>query len=507
LFGTRRPQIGSGERAFSGLVLGDGFLVGTPRWATRSSVAIDRARRSASDKQLVFLRIPESAGHLLTFVTTGRVNESVLAPYLEVAARATTHIGSGRSRGLARVELELAWQEPDVPAPPASRGAIESDLRVRVTLTSPALVGVATIDANYRETRRELPGSTVRGAIGFALRELLENADGDPAAQDLLDAERGARFGFLYPADAERRGVDPGDGPVPITSAACKRKQRAHGIVDTLLDRLVLLHASSAAGAERASPQAIPQCRECGAPLRGAQGSRRATAPPKTRLIVRASMDRTRQSARDGQLFTQVLLAPGSVFEGTIRNIPLQSRQRLSEALGSGIVSFGRGRSSGWGQAKIDIEAAPRRSPLAERAAAFDRALRARLDRAGLASGRIGRLVPVTLLSPLWPSGAGEPGGDGKHDLCDAMGSATCLLAARRFAREGSWDQRSGMMTSFRATAAGGVFVIELQQATWRDIVGRLETLERDGIGQRRDQGHGQVLCFDPHFVINQQNG
>jgi hypothetical protein len=87
------------------------------------------------------------------------------------------------------------------------------------------------------------------------------------------------------------------------------------------------------------------------------------------------------------------------------------------------------------------------------------------------------------------------------------MGSATCLLAARRFAREGSWDQRSGMMTSFRATAAGGVFVIELQQATWRDIVGRLETLERDGIGQRRDQGHGQVLCFDPHFVINQQNG
>ncbi|HEX7843719.1 MAG TPA: hypothetical protein VF469_39870, partial [Kofleriaceae bacterium] len=362
------------------------------------------------------------------------------------------------------------------------------------------------IDANYRETRHEIPGSTVRGAVGFALRELVDDADGDRPTQDLLDAERGARFGFLYPADAKPQGSDTALGPLPSTAAACKREPRAHGVVDTLLDRLVLLHATSAEEAERAARQAASRCKQCDAPLHTVHGSRRAAGPPATRTVVRLSMDRTRQSARDGQLFSQVLLAPGVTLEGTIRGIPAHSRQRLARALSSGIVSFGRGRSAGWGQARIDLEPVPAIAPLAERAAAFDRALRARLDRAGLPSGRVSRLVPVTLLSPLWPSGDAD-GEDGARELGEAMGAAACFLAARRFAREGAWDQRTGAMTTFQATAAGGVFVLELHQATWRDVVARLESLERQGAGRRRDQGHGQVLCFDPHFLTDSQNG
>jgi len=209
------------------------------------------------------------------------------------------------------------------------------------------------------------------------------------------------------------------------------------------------------------------------------------------------------ESARDGQLFSQVLLMPGATFAGTIRSIPAQGRQRLVQALGSGILSFGRGRSMGWGQVEVTVAPAPPRSPLAERAAAFDHALRARLDRAGLRSNRIGRLVPVTLMSPLWPT---EPAGldeDGRSELCGMLAPATCWLAARRFVREGAWDQRTGKMTAFHATAAGGVFVLELGQATWRDLLERLELLEHDGIGQRRDQGYGQVLCFDPHFIVS----
>src|SRR5262249_5488791 len=161
-----------------------------------------------------------------------------------------------------------------------------------------------------------------------------------------------------------------------------------------------------------------------------------------------------------------------AMFEGAVRNIPVHSRQRLVQALGSGLVSFGRGRSAGWGQARIDIEAPRTMRPLAERAAAFDRALGARLEGAGLAVERPGRLVPGTLMSPLWPSGSGrDPDDDGERDLCDALGAAVRLLAARRFTREGAWDQRRGAMTAFQATAAGGVFVLELREATWRDVV------------------------------------
>src|SRR5262249_1039319 len=158
--------------------------------------------------------------------------------------------------GFARVELQLTWCAPrPAVSEPAPALAADGDMLLRVTLTSPALVGAAIIDASYRETRREIPGSAVRGAVGFALRELTDDADGGQATQDLLEAARGAHFGFLYPADPEAT-QDTASGPLPITAAVCKREQRAHGVVDTLLDRLVLLHAASAGEAERATRQA-----------------------------------------------------------------------------------------------------------------------------------------------------------------------------------------------------------------------------------------------------------
>jgi CRISPR-associated protein Csx10 len=539
VFGGGRSKIEKDERAFSALVLGDAMLVGAHQWLARPSVAVSRSSRSAADKQLVLRRIPDGSDGKLTFTACGRLNDAVLETYLEAAVRATTHVGASRSRGLAHVEIAIAWQDASPARAPSSSLERDSswlgeasapagtaslplgrseELRLRVTLTSPALVGASVIDGNYRETRHEIPGSTVRGAIGFALRELVDDADHDTAAQDLLDPERGARFGFLYPADlAPGADADRISGPLPITAAWCKTRQREHGVVDTLIDRLALLHAASAAEAERAAPRSGgTTCRHagCDQPLRGAHGSRRASRKVDTRTIVRVAMDRARQSARDGQLFSQVLLAPGITFEGTVRGIPPQSRARLAQALDSGIVSFGRGRSAGWGRARIEVEPARALPSIAKRAEAFDRALRGRLAAAGLTSERVGRLVPVTLISPLWPSGgARDPGDcddradDGGDDLCAATGAARCFLAARRFARDGTWDQRTGEMVTFQATAAGGVFVLELEQSTWRDVVRQLDAVERNGVGQRRDQGYGQVVCFDPHFLISSQNG
>ena len=510
VFGTRRLGLGDSERASSALVLGDAMPTGDVPWTTRPSVAVDRSSRSAADQHLRFQRVPQAGSAPLEFVADGRVIEASLMKYVDAAVQATTHVGSGRSRGLAHVEMAL---EPRTRAA-AVLSMPASDILVRVTLTSPALVGVSTVDANYRETRHEIPGATLRGAVGFALRELLPDADRDAPTQALVDEVHGAQFGFLYPVAPQL--TDEGiRGPLPITAAACKRAKHAHGVVDTLLDRLALWHAATAEQAERAARDAITQCAQCAAtpdkpavPLRTIQGSRRTNGPPKTRTIVRVAMDRTRQSARDGQLFSQVLLEAGVVLEGTIRNIPAGSRQRLAQALGSGILSFGRGRASGWGRADVEVVAPHRLPSLAERAAAFDRALRARLDQAKLPTHRVGRLVPITLLSPLWPSElAADATADGARDLGRAVGDASCVLPVRRFAREGAWDQRRGKMSTFRATVAGGVFVLELRGATWRDLVPRLEALERDGAGLRRDQGYGQLLCFDPHFLVRQQRG
>lgn len=513
MFGTGRRMLGATERAFSALVIGDALPTSAFQWTARPSVAVTRARRSAADQQLVFRRTVDATGtDPLMFTARGSVHDAELVCYLEAAARATTHVGAGRSRGFARVDILLAWQGETPVAGDCATLPGDQDLRVRVTLTSPVLIGASIVDANHRESRHEIPGATLRGAVGFALRTLVEDADHDTATQDLLHTERGARFGFLYPADRSAGAdTDRIAGPLPTTAAWCKVAPREHGVVDTLLDQLVQLHATSAAEAERAAAHASSVCKECGGPLRTARGSRLAKTSVATRTVVRVAMDRARQSARDGQLYSQVLLAPGTVLEGTIRGIPPHSRQRLSEALGSGILSFGRGRSAGWGQANVAVEPASPQSPIAKRAEAFDRALRARLDAAGLRSARVGRLVPVTLLSPLWPSGgaqgATDTDDDGELDLQATLGASRHFFAARRFAREGAWDQRSGEMTTFRATVAGAVFVLELERATWHDVIDRLESLERDGVGRRRDQGFGQLLCFDPHFLLLVQNG
>ena len=500
LFGTRRGQIGDGERAFSGLVLGDARLDGEAAWATRPSVALSRPSRSAAEHHLRMQRVPDATGEQpLLFVAEGWLRDPALQPYLEAAVRATAHIGSGRSRGLARVELSVQWHR----ATPAPVVVSTSDVRIRIELTSPALIGASFIDANFRETRPDLPGSAVRGGVGFALRELLDDLDGDRAAQELLDAARGAQFGFCYLVDSKATPPHALSGPLPITAAACKRRPSEHGIVDTLLDRLALQHANSSEEAERVLRDTATKCTVCKESLHGAPGTRGCAERPPTQSIVRVAMDRTRQSARDGQLFAQVLLAPGVTLEGTIRNIPASGQAHLANALGSNILSFGRGRSSGWGRARITVQAAPVLPSIKDRAAAFDRALRKRLDRAKLSTEGVGRLVAVTLHSPLWPA-LGDP--DGAQALCEAL-DADCFLAARRFSREGAWDQRRGELQSTLATSAGGVFVFELRKATWSDSINRLDALERDGIGQRREQGFGQLLCFDPHFLIASQNG
>lgn len=494
LFGTRRDGLPAGERVFSGLVLGDARLdSGRVDWYDRPGVAVSRARRSAHEKSLFFHKVP--VGRDLRFKAAGRLRVPELKPLLEAAARATTHVGAGRSRGLSRVEMHIDWREDEAPAPAALRA--DGDVHVQVTLRAPACIGTAVVERNFRDTRGEVPGATVRGAIGFALAELL-GEDDDAGFQALVDGERGAHFGYLHPVDDRADTAAEIMGPLPITAAACKHEGRAHGVIDTLLDRLALALVESAPEAARVSEGALSRCERCESPLRSAAGSRRAHGPPATRTVTRVSMDRARGSARDGDLFTQVLLETGTRLEGTIRNIPDPGREALARALGSGRISLGRGAAMGWGRADIEVSQVRLPAPVRDRGEAFERALAGRLAETGLAGDIAKRLVPVTLLSPLVPPEGGE---DGERLLIDELGAKRCLFKARRFTREGGWDQRRGTMEPLLVPAAGGVFVLELKGGTWRDVATRIEALERHGAGERRHQGYGQALCFDPFFL------
>jgi hypothetical protein len=355
------------------------------------------------------------------------------------------------------------------------------------------------VHPNLRDTRQEIPGSALRGAIGFALAEVLASPDQNEPFQALV-AEDGASFGFLYPVDDEVDGAVRADGlcaPLPITAVACKADGRKHGTADTLLDRLAVALIDDVSQVSIVEAATLSACPFCDQPLRTLSGWRRRTPLVPTRTVTRASLDRAHASARETHLFSQVLLEAGTVFEGVIRNIPASGRTHLARAL-TLPLSLGRGRSSGWGLVKVEALAPATLAPLDERAVDFERALWTRVTGAGLPLDRADRLVPFTLLSPLL-TGTED---DGEALLLKALEAPRCLFKARRFSREGGWDQRSrGMQPAF-ATAAGGVFVIDLGSArSWRDLLPQLKRIEQRGLGERRHQGYGQVLAFDPTFL------
>lgn len=493
LFGGARPTLPAGEQMFSALVLGEALPAdaGRVEWQSRFGVAIDRRRRSAANHMLVRRMVPEPH---LTFQATGRLTttKDTLREDFEAAVRATTHIGSGRSGGFARVEMALRWIEPATAIDPLPPG---DSVEIAFELATPASLGVPIVPpgGNFRDTRRCIPGSALRGAIGFALAEVLPDPNDDADFQALVDPDTGAVFDFFYRVDEFAALGVP--GPWPLTMQACKA-DADHGMADTLLDRIAVQSIASVADVR--ALDASYGCPKCGGQLGGTESSRRASKPAPVQIVTRVAMDRTRSSARDGALFSYAQVKSGVRFAGQIRCIPDRARAHLARALARPL-SVGRARSLGWGALKdLRVAAPPPVTPIEERARAFDEALASHLSAARLGGNRAGRLVPFTLLSPLV---LGSEQDDGRATLEAALGISVHAwpVVARRFDLERGWDQRQGPRDVVRVARAGSVFVAELPEGHgWSEILPVLARIEAEGAGQRTRMGFGRVICFDP---------
>jgi len=520
LFGSARAGMGPDRRRFSSLVLGDATAPADEiRTQRGAGLAVRRAQRTSAAGRRYEYRLVELYGTLLA---RGRLLDAELAPLLEAAARATQHIGGRRSRGFGRVELRLHWLEAETAdAPELPRGDTAG---IRLRLSSPAAIGTATSppvwaraaaesadrtrgdagagaareNEHWRDTRREIPGSALRGAVGTALAEQLEDPASDPAFAALCDDLSGARFGFLYPVRGEGppSGAAALAGPWPITARVCSVGGHDHGLFDTLLERVRAACALTPEEAERAWSARRSACPRCAAGLTRPLGTRRSVPSPRVRLHTRNRLDRAHGSAQPGAIFAQAWLDPDDdvLFEGTIRSIPAQSRALLARALG-GPLSVGRGISLGHGQVEIEVFSPPSLEALEERGSHFDRALREQLDALGFDAGVAGDVVPITLLAPLVTE---REDSDGREELAGALGlQPQWLVCARRFAVEGGFDQRSGRASPVWSVAAGSVYAARMPGG-WRERSGDLERLEREGAGSRRHQGFGQLICFDP---------
>lgn len=492
LFGLQRGTLHSGERFFSALILGAASLGDdeSVRWQHSPHVSISRSSRSAEDERLFNYRVPCLIDQKM--MACGYLLDDGLHKELEASVRATTHIGGGRSRGQARVDLTLHWSEGTEATPPVPPS--DQDAWVRLTLKSPAAIGSQTVDNNVRDSRAEIPGAMLRGAIGFALAKGLVDPDHDRALQSLVAADTGAQFGFLFPTtNDEAQGKSC--APWPITAKACKFEPTKHPVVDTVFERIAVALLQTPAQARQLNQRVHMKCAEpgCNGPLRGAKGNRSTFRRTDVRLITRVALDRDTGSAADGKLFSQVLVESGTRFEGAIRNVPPQSQALLASAAAQPLF-IGRGTSAGWGQATLEFLSPPSGKSLTDRGEYFREQLHEFLHAVGVSTDKIERYVPVTLLSPLWPSNAQSD----EQTIEQALGGKVTrwVCKARRFAIDGGWDQRAGELFTGQVVAAGAVFVAELS-SPWPECLAELQACERHGVGLRRHQGFGQLICFD----------
>lgn len=531
IFGGAGEDLPANGARFSLLVIEDATLVGQGgrgAWQLRSGNAVDRARRSVQGNLLYTRRVaqlPPGArfearvwlDDPLQGVKWPALDGRTLLPadLLAGAARATSHLGSGRSRGLGHVQMQLEpstdeGSRSDTSASPGLSGQV----RLLFHLESQACLGSPVTRNNLTDTRTELPGATVRGLVGFALAKTLADADPDRLAR-ITDPDHGARFDFAWPVDnAAAVGLA---GPLPLTSLTCKQHGRAHGLADDLVPRLRFEHAEHDADFEALG--ASPRCAhsDCGAPLGPARGHRRRTKPAEKRALTRTALDRSRDSVKEHALFTQALLQPGLAFEGSVRGLEPGDVERIVEALRGGLATVGKGRSRGWGRVKVEVRAPTKVTALGDRVRTFVEAVQR-------AAGDVvwrHQLVVLTALSPIVPE-RGRCAADarldvptdempGDHEVKDAMQSALNaevehVLSVRRYAIDGVWVQREATDQDredrrMQVAVAGSVFVLRLPKGhrnTDEAVVKALASLEEAGVGARRTQGFGRVLAFDP---------
>lgn len=522
IFGGAGERVGSGQRAFASLVLGDATLCDRDEAmveSLRHGVAVARAPRAAAEEQL-WAHLGPAPGQPLRFRARGRILRLYDDParsarqlaehahFLQAAVRMTQHIGAGRSRGLGRVELSLRFV--DSPEVHSATPEVGDEVRLRVLLLSPASVGLPMPRDSLRETRLDIPGAALRGAVGFGLAEVLTDPS-ERSFQQLVHDEDGALFDFLYPVDPEREGGPTRIGPWPRTTRSCKRypyrgpDQPGHGLSDVLCDLLAIELAHAQGRRINNNRDRCPVCQASLEPLAGWRGLSRE---PATRVVQRVRINRHHGGAQDQALFSHELIEAGQWFEGSIRRIPAAGRAHLARALHHLPLSLGRGRHRGWGRVQVTVQPAVKPPPLSERRKVFLATLRRRLEALGVTADGLERIVVLSLLSPLLlEKGAdGRATDDGCAALARALGGAgpvTWLHVSRRFGYERGWSQRTsdeegGVKAAYHCALAGSVYVACLPDA---DGLAQIERLEQEGIGPQRRLGFGRVLAFDPIFA------
>ncbi len=381
--------------------------------------------------------------------------------------------------------------------------------------TSPIRVGTTRVTGAFLDTGYYIPGSVLRGALAeWMLRT--------GRASGILPLVNRMRFGNLFPSPLSQiRSL-----PFPMSAVGCKLSRgfrcapcgseevAGHGIRDTLVIRLAYVELERL-GARFPVPMQLrcthsgPEGKKCAARMERVGGFYARMSDgwcwiTGSRLIqTKVAISRRRRAAQEGLLYRVVALRPQGFFVGRVWVQNQDDIQSLEEA----VRECGIGSLTTRGYGRAEIRAVEIRPPsVLERIRAFNQVLRQVWEELADLARQTGSEVPdqpsatyftVDLLSPAVI-----------HDsrqlptlkLEVSLGGQRLepVLWLTQAEEVGGWSTAWGLpKPTSLAAAMGSVYVYRTRQSP-EEVAPALAQLEERGVGDRTDEGLGEMLICHP---------
>jgi CRISPR-associated protein Csx10 len=383
----------------------------------------------------------------------------------------------------------------------------------------PLCTGTVKPRGDYLHTREYVPGSLLRGAMAEWLKLRGRTEDIPPLVQKV-------RFGNFFPTPSERVW----SLPFPMTALECKLRggfrripkaswdeKPGHGIRDSLLIALAYSELERH-GVQFPVPMLL-RCtyedngKKCGARMERVSGFY-AQLPegwkiisPQEALQTKVALSRHRRAAQEGMLYRVVGMRPIGHFVGrlwTEDDAIVEELKQAVEHIGVGALT-----TRGFGIARL-TETEPSIAPLRERLGEFNAKLREIWRdlvtlaqqvnvRAVLPPEPFGIYFSVDLLAPaILRDPQGLPMLKLWLNLNGQWLEPVFWAAQPTFV--GGFSTAWGLpKPTYLGAAMGSVYVFKVNKALDdEEFLSWLESLEAQGVGQRTDEGLGEILVCHP---------